>query len=163
MIWLARAKTVSNSNSSNRVRQELVQEQRRLAKLWDAFKKQEDEYRGVERERDDLWTRVQELEKASSRIGDPVETLTRLQHLEQENERLRKDLGHVGAMLEENRKTFHAEQERLAKLYKVYEDSEAQLVQATKELEKWHKWWDRYGKDLPPKIAKAASSISSRS
>ena len=152
MIPLAKAVSLDNP-----VRQELVLEQRRLAKLWDAFKKQEDEYRAVERERDDLWARVQELEKATGAIGDPTQTLVRLNTLTKENERLRADVADLGHRLEEYRHLFQGEQERLAKLYKVYEDTEAQLEGRTKEVEKWHRFWDRYGDDVSPKVAQGAS------
>lgn len=141
------------------LRQELTHEQRRLAKLWDAFKKQEDEYRQIERERDDLWARLQELEKATQALGDPAESLRRLNRLEKENERLRMDVAEIGDQLGENRKSFQAEQERLAKLYKVYEDTESRAVAATAELEKWHKWWARFHGDLPPKAADAGQAI----
>lgn len=117
-------------------RQELLLEQRRLAKLWDAFKKQEDEYRAIERERDDLWTRVQELEKASAGLGDPRQTFARLRALEKENEKLRADVADLGGRLEEYRASFNEEQERLAKLYKVYEDAEAGRLRAEKEAHK---------------------------
>jgi chromosome segregation ATPase len=139
------------------LRQDLALEQRRLAKLWDAFKKQEDEYRALERERDDLWSRVQELEKATSALGDPTQTAVRLSTLQKENERLRADVADLGARLEENRRFFHEEQERLAKLYKVYEDTETQLEAAQRELEKWHGWWEKHGEDLPPKVAQQAA------
>lgn len=155
MIHLAKAVSVGDP-----MRQELVLEQRRLAKLWDAFKKQEDEYRAVERERDDLWQRVQELEKATASIGDPTQTLVRLNTLSKENERLRADVGDLGARLEEYRHLFQDEQERLAKLYKVYEDTESHLETKTKEVEKWHRFWEKYGDDVSPKVAQGASKTT---
>lgn len=134
MVFLP--ETVTESRSTD-VRQQLATEQKRLAKLWDAFKKQEDEYRAVERERDELWARVQDLEKVASVLGDsPTKTAARLTHLETENERLRRDVSEIGARLEENRNAFYDEQQRLAKLYKVYEDTEAQLERAQKELDR---------------------------
>jgi len=132
-------------------------EQKRLAKLWDAFKKQEDDYRAVERERDDLWARVQQLEKATAVLGDPQQTAVRLNTLVKENERLRADVGDLGTRLEEYRTLFNAEQERLAKLYKVYEDTEAKLETTVKELEQWHRWWEKHNEELPQKAAQEAS------
>ena len=131
-----------------------------MAKLWDAFKRQEDDYRSVERERDDLWQRVQQLEKVTAVIGDPQQTAIRLNTLVKENERLRADVGDLGARLEEYRSLFNAEQERLAKLYKVYEDTEAQLEAAAKELEKWHRWWEKHNEELPQKAAQEASKAT---
>lgn len=154
MVSLAEAATVPRSDNA---RQELALEQKRLAKLWDAFKKQEDDYRALERERDDLWARVQQLEKVTSVIGDPQQTAIRINTLGKENERLRADVGDLGTRLDEYREQFHAEQARLAKLYKVYEDTEAQLEKATAELEKWHRWWEKHNEELPVKAAREAS------
>lgn len=130
------AESVLTTKGEAGLRQELLLEQRRLAKLWDAFKKQEDEYRALQQERDDLWNRVQELEKATANVGDPTQTQARLDHLEKENARLRADVGDIGQRLEDNRAAFHQEQERLAKLFKVYEDTQSQLEAATKEVER---------------------------
>lgn len=151
---------LATTTSSDGTRQELLLEQRRLAKLWDAFKRQEDEYRALERERDDLWARVQELEKATSSLGDPTQTLVRVNTLSKENERLRADVADLGTRLEEYRGLFHDEQERLAKLYKVYEDTEAQLEAATKDVEKWHRFWDRYNDQMPAKVAQGAAKTT---
>lgn len=149
--------TAETTSRTDAARHELALEQKRLAKLWDAFKKQEDDYRGVERERDDLWARVQSLEKATAIIGDPQQTAIRINTLAKENERLRADVGDLGARLDEYRELFHAEQARLAKLYKVYEDTEAQLETSAKELEKWHRWWEKHNEELPVKAAQEAS------
>ena len=154
------AKVVTSSARPDNSRQQLLLEQRRLAKLWDAFKRQEDEYRALERERDDLWRRVQDLEKATAAIGDPTQTATRLAHLETENGRLRADVSDLGGRLEENRASFHQEQERLAKLFKLYEDAEAKAEAAAKSSEKWSKFYSTHGKNLPPKIAKAAKAAA---
>lgn len=135
MIPLALATTTISSNQN--LRQELLLEQKRLAKLWDAFKRQEDEYRALERERDDLWLRVQDLEKVTSALGtSPTKTAARLESLEKENEKLRADVTDLGARLEHNRRTFEGEQERLAKLYKVYEDATAERDAARAESDR---------------------------
>jgi chromosome segregation ATPase len=151
---LATAATASRSDST---RLELASEQKRLAKLWDAFKKQEDDYRAVERERDDLWSRVQQLEKVTSIIGDPQQTAIRLNTFTKENQRLRADVGDLGNRLDEYRELFQAEQARLAKLYKVYEDTEARLEKSVAELEKWHRWWEKHNEELPIRAAQEAS------
>lgn len=118
------------TTTSDSPRNELELEQRRLAKLWDAFKKQEDEYQAALREREELWTRVQELEKAAGTLGDPTTLQTRLDELERENERLRSEVDHLEAEAGDHRSLFQAEQRRLAKLFALYEDAQARLSQA---------------------------------
>lgn len=151
---MAQAVAVSKTNE---LRQDLLAEQRRLAKLWDAFKKQEDEYRAIEKERDDLWTRVQEMEKASSAIGDPTKTYAQLQTLERENEKLRRDVSELGEKLDSYRAQFNEEQERLAKLFKVYEDAESERARAVKEVDAWQKWYEAHAKTMPRAVASTVS------
>lgn len=156
MILLATATVTTKASGP---KQELLLEQRRLTKLWDAFKQQELEFRAIERERDDLWERVQELEKATEGLGSPTQTLAKLQRYDEENQRLRADVADLGQRLEKNRQQFHEEQERLAKLFKVYEDAESRLGDAWKELRAWHAWWEKHGSSVPPKAAAAAKKI----
>lgn len=137
----------------------LLDEQRRLAKLWDAFKKQEDEYRALERERDELWSRLQEIEKDRETVGDLGEARTRLTRLEKENERMRTDVSDLGARLQEAQRNFHEEQARLAKLYKVYQDTEARLQDAWKEVNAWRGWWSKFGGKITGPGAQAAKRI----
>lgn len=136
-----------------------LEEQRRLAKLWDAFKKQEDEYRAVERERDALWSRVQEMEKDREVIGDVGQARAKIQKFESENETLRSDVGDLGRRLQWAHEEFGKEQERLAKLFKVYQDAESKLQDAWKEIHAWRNWWAKFGSKVAAPAAKAAHRI----
>lgn len=132
----ARVKQVESGAEQKRHVQELESEQRRLAKLWDAFKTQEDQLKAIERERDDILAQYRRLEKSIADLGSPTRVKARVAELESENQLLKGDASRTAARLEEYVKLFTQEQERLAKLYKVFEDTESRLNKATAELEK---------------------------
>jgi hypothetical protein len=130
----ARVKQVESGAEQKKYIQELDTEQRRLAKLWDAFKTQEDQLKAVERERDDILAEYRKLEKSIADLGSPSRVKSRILELEGENQLLKGDAARTSQRLEEYVKLFTQEQERLAKLYKVFEDTESRLNKAEAEL-----------------------------
>lgn len=132
-----RIKRVESGAEQKRWIAELETEQRRLAKLWDAFKTQEDQLKAVERERDDILAEYRKLEKQLRDLGAPAKVKARLADLESENTMLKGDAARTANRLEEYVKLFTQEQERLAKLYKVFEDTEARLNDSTAKLARY--------------------------
>lgn len=130
----ARIKTVESGAEARKYILELESEQRRLAKLWDAFKTQEDQLKAIERERDDILGEYRKLEKSLVDLGSPARVKARILDLESENQLLKGDAARTASRLEEYVKLFTQEQERLAKLYKVFEDTEARLDKANAEI-----------------------------
>ncbi len=130
----ARIKTVESGAEARKYILELESEQRRLAKLWDAFKTQEDQLKALERERDDILGEYRKLEKSLVDLGSPARVKARILDLESENQLLKGDAARTASRLEEYVKLFTQEQERLAKLYKVFEDTEARLDKANAEI-----------------------------
>lgn len=132
----ARVKSVESGAETKKYILELESEQRRLAKLWDAFKTQEDQLKALESERDDILAEYRKLEKSLADLGSPQKVKARINELESENQLLKGDAARTASRLEEYVKLFTQEQERLAKLYKVFEDTEARLDKANAELAK---------------------------
>lgn len=132
----ARVKSVESGAETKKYILELESEQRRLAKLWDAFKTQEDQLKALEAERDDILAEYRKLEKSIADLGSPQRVKARITQLEAENQLLKGDAARTASRLEEYVKLFTREQERLAKLYKVFEDTEARLDKANAELAK---------------------------
>jgi chromosome segregation ATPase len=159
------------------LRTELRREQERLAKLWEAYKSQEDELANLRREWPILQERLNERERAleslrrevarleplsrykqeydaavreNQTLRVEVESLNRelrrtadqLRDLEAETVRLREDAGSK-ARLAEMQGHLDAERERLAKLYKVYEEQAAELARSTSRLDKWEAWFQK--------------------
>lgn len=134
----------------------LAEEQRRLEKLWDAFKLQEAELRSVQ----DKATRLDRelLDKDSSRARLEAEVEEKERHLRQANEELDelhvtveklegkisqlRDMEELRASAEDYRAKYEAERERLAKLYAVYEESEAERERLRRELDITDQWFE---------------------
>ncbi len=149
---------------------ELAREQDRLAKLWEAYKAQEDELNqaraGAERlaasERivEGLRREVARLEPLSRYKSEYDATVRENQTLRIEVENLNRDLvrgqdqlrqweGEMVALREgaasKSRVTeieglLEEERERLAKLYKVYEEQANELKSASDRLSSWEDW-----------------------
>jgi len=156
---------------------ELRREQERLAKLWQAYKLQEDELEQLRRERPVLMDTVAEQDKVIATLRGEQATLrdaaaykekyeeterrnrVLLIEVESLNRELRatteslaaheaelKEFRSVGATKEsvqQLQSDLVKEQERLAKLYKVYEEQEAELKAAKAHLAKWESWFSR--------------------
>jgi chromosome segregation ATPase len=155
-------------------RLELAREQERLAKLWEAYKVQEDELNQMrrdgpqwadrlaagERTIESLRREVTRLEAMSKYKSDYENTARENQTLRIEVENLNRDLlrsqqqmrqweaelvqlrSEAGshARVPELQAQLDEERERLAKLYKVYEEQSADLKESTARLERWEAW-----------------------
>ncbi|HEV8361860.1 MAG TPA: hypothetical protein VGR28_15540, partial [Candidatus Thermoplasmatota archaeon] len=149
-------------------RHRLEEEQRRLEKLWDAFKLQERELQ-TEREKASRIER-ELLDKDSSRArleAEVEDKESQLRRLEEENRTLDdkvaelvakldrlKDMEDLRSQAEDYRAKYEAERERLAKLYAVYEESEAERERLKRELEVTDLWFDE-NKDALEKVSRS--------
>jgi chromosome segregation ATPase len=149
-------------------RAELRREQDRLAKLWQAFKSQEDELEQLRRERPILVETVAEQDrviaglrqeqgalKEAAGFKDRHEEADRrnrilLIEVENLNREVRAAHQSLAASEEATRERVAAveadlrkEQERLAKLFKVYEEQQQDLEAAKARLAKWESWFSR--------------------
>lgn len=155
----ARVKTVERDSGAAAVRKELSKEQERLAKLWDAFKNQEDELRSAVKERDQLSSRFGELEKAYKSMGSVTQARSKLSYFEKENRHLADELQKTAESSEEYRRKFDQERQRLAKLFKVYEDSASSLADHKREIAAWRAWLEKQKAKLPAAARNAAGRI----
>ena len=117
--------TTPPTAEAKRWKTELENEQKRLAKLWDAFRTQEDMLNQLQAERDSVMKEWKSLERQMEGLGTPSKIRTRLATLENTNTRLRNDSSSAQARLEEYARMYAQEQERLAKLFKVYQDTQS--------------------------------------
>ncbi|MEA3204119.1 MAG: hypothetical protein QOI63_1799 [Thermoplasmata archaeon] len=149
-------------------RAELRREQDRLAKLWQAFKGQEDELEQLRRERPILVDTVAEQDRVIAGLRteqvalkeaagfkdrhDEADRRNRILLIEVENLNREVRAAHqaVAAGEEAAKQRVAAaeadllkEQERLAKLFKVYEEQQQELEAARARLAKWESWFGR--------------------
>lgn len=131
----------SSDSEARALRESLAAESRRLEKLWDAYKAQESELSqalaAVERLKEDLAGRDDAMLARENRIQSLERDVRRLEAekgaLEgtiREVEALREDLKAIDAYKERVatlEAAYAAERERLAKLYLVYEELEAEV------------------------------------
>jgi len=171
------SEAVGAASEVDTVRSELAREQDRLAKLWEAYKAQEDELSNLRRETPILQERVLERERALESLRREVSRLEPLsrykgeydaavrenQTLRVEVESLNRELRRLGdatreqeseivrlredaaskSRVAELESSLDAERERLAKLYKVYEEQAGDLKAAQLRLERWESWFQR--------------------
>lgn len=141
-------------------RERLSSEEQRLEKLWDAYKAQEADLRQalertgrLERELKGKDVTVSESERL---LHEREEDVRRLQE-ELDNERRRaaalelakselEDADRIRQRLEEVEALYAGEKERLAKLYIVYEELEAERDDLARRLEEKEAWFRKYEK-----------------
>lgn len=157
-----RVNAMDEGTETRKVRGQLESEQHRLAKLWDAFKTQEDELRATENERDALLKRLDELEDEMKEIGSVSSVKAKLDYLETENKRLSDELRKASEITDDYRENFEKEQERLAKLYKVYEDVAAQVEEYQEQAEAWGEWRKKHWDELPDSARKAGDKLQTK-
>lgn len=151
-------------------RAELLREQERLRKLWDAFKSQEDELNRLrsapapapvlaapapvpgERGTEALRREVELLTADLRRAADSQARLEEENHVLRDNARAHAEVARRVTTLEGE---LAEERERLAKLYAVYEEVEAER----KTLEGRLKEWDAWFHGAAPHIEELARSI----
>lgn len=166
---------IDGAASVEGMRRELEAEQARLAKLWDAYKAQEDELNRIKRDYPDLEARVADRERQIESLRREVARLEPLSRYKtdydtvvKENQGLRGEVDHLDAelrrasdslramehemaMLREDaasktrvaelEKALEDERERLAKLYKVYEELEADSKVNAERMGQWEEWF----------------------
>ncbi len=149
------------------LRTELANEQERLRKLWDAFKVQEDELAQLRNAVPTLASAPAPVDtRATESMRREIDLLTgdlrraaeAQRTLEEENQALREsmrdhsDLGHTKTRLESE---LAGERERLAKLFAVYEEVDAERVRLVSRLKEWDAWFH----GAAPHIEELARSI----
>lgn len=156
------------------MRGELAREQDRLAKLWEAYKAQEDELAQLRRDTPGLVERVATAERTSESLRREVARLEPMarykseydtairenQTMRVELESLNRDLVRMQDQVRDSEAEMaelregaaskgrvselegllNDERERLAKLYKVYEEQAADLKESNGRLDAWEAW-----------------------
>ena len=156
---------------------ELEREQDRLAKLWDAYKIQEDELERLKRDyplmEEKMFERdrqIDNLRRELSRLEGSARYKDQYEDAAAQNDKLRGEVDHLETELERALRTIEGlegevdslraneadagrlaelesqlaeEQERLAKLYRVYEDVEAEKKDLAQRLADWETWFSR--------------------
>lgn len=184
------SETVTAAADVESTRAELAKEQERLAKLWEAYKAQEDELANLRREAPILQERVLERERALESLRREVARLEPMsrykseydaavrenQTLRVEVEGLNRELRRISDLLREQegqmaalredaasksrvaelQGALDAERERLAKLYKVYEEQAEDLKRSTGRLDRWEAWFQKVEPSLSA-MCRAAS------
>lgn len=153
---------------SGETRRKLDDEQRRLEKLWDAFKIQERELKAadekaarVEREladkdssrarlEADLEAKEAELRRAGEESG---ELLAKVEQLEARLAQL-KDLEQMRSQAEDYRAKYESERDRLAKLFALYEESEAERERLQRDVEAADQWFEE-NREALDKVSKS--------
>jgi chromosome segregation ATPase len=172
------------------LRAELSREQDRLAKLWQAYKSQEDELEQLRRERpivmDTVATQdrtLAELRREVARLQESGNFKEKFEETARQNrillievENLNRELRNANQILHDREgelaglreagaskehverleKDLQAERERLAKLFKVYEEQQADLATAKDRLDRWESWFSR----MEPAVTSIAKSFA---
>lgn len=150
----------------------LAEEQRRLEKLWSAYKDQEAEIEELEAERSEVREslhaereRVRELEEdlealETSRERARQEKAELQEELERRKERIAElePFVEFEAEVEQLEAELEEERTRLAKLYAVFEETEAERDELQQRVEAWEAWADEHG-DALQVLAEAAGEV----
>jgi len=149
-------------------RRKLEDEQRRLEKLWDAFKAQERELRGESERATRLDRELQDRDSGKARLEAEVEDaqaearrtreenselLTKVEELQGRIVQL-KDLEQLRSQAEDFRAKYEAERDRLAKLFALYEESEAERERLARDVEVTDQWFEE-NRDALEKVSKS--------
>jgi len=163
------------------LRGELAREQDRLAKLWEAYKAQEDELNQLRRDGPSLAERAATAERTAESLRREVARLEPMARYKseydaavRENQTLRIEVENLNrdlVRMSDQMRTYESEmvtlregagsksrvaelehlldeeRERLAKLYKVYEEQAEELKASNAQLAAWEEWVQ---KALPP-------------
>jgi chromosome segregation ATPase len=161
----------SSSSDLQSAREELAREQERLRKLWDAFKAQEDELNRLRatptatalsstsaqaaadaRTVESLRREVELLSGDLRRAGEAQRRLEEQNVALREQARAADDSHRRAAGLQAE---LEQERERLAKLYVVYEEVEAERARLEQHLKEWDAWYH----GVSPHLAEICRSI----
>lgn len=156
----------TNANDAESLRAELAREQERLRKLWDAFKSQEDELSRLKststlssttavadaRTVDSLRREVELLSGDLRRAGEQQRRLEEENVALREQARASEEVARLAASLQSD---LEQERERLAKLYVVYEEVEAERARLEQHIKEWDAWYH----GVSPHLAEICRSI----
>jgi chromosome segregation ATPase len=151
------------------LRNELAREQERLRKLWDAFKSQEDELARLKASPTpstlsstaaaadagavaSLRREVELLSGDLRRAGDSQRRLEEENVALREQARTTEEVARRAASVQSD---LEQERERLAKLYVVYEEVEAERARLEQHLKEWDSWYH----GVAPHLAEICRSI----
>ena len=155
-----------NPNDVESLRAELAREQERLRKLWDAFKSQEDELASLKststlsstsaaadaRTVDSLRREVELLSGDLRRAGESQRRLEDEAVALREQAKASDEVARRAASLQTD---LEQERERLAKLYVVYEEVEAERARLEQHIKEWDAWYH----GVSPHLAEICRSI----
>lgn len=141
---------------------DLRAEQERLEKLWDVYKQQEAELEEAEQAREEAQREAEQARDHVDELESELESERRaLRQAQEENGRLREQLADKEAKVEELshsedleeriddlEEELEEEHERLAKLYGVFEETQAERDDLAAELRQWRAWFDAHAKAL---------------
>ncbi|MHB1261579.1 MAG: hypothetical protein ACYC2H_07665 [Thermoplasmatota archaeon] len=159
----------ANPNDVESLRTELAREQERLRKLWDAFKSQEDELSRLKAGAATLSSTsaaaaadagtVNSLRREVELLsGDLRRAGEQQRRLEEENVGLReqaKTTDEIARRAASIQSDLEQERERLAKLYVVYEEVEAERARLEQHIKEWDAWYH----GVSPHLAEICRSI----
>lgn len=159
----------TNPNDSESVRAELGREQERLRKLWDAFKAQEDELNRLRSPATSATTlhstsaadtrTIESLRREVDLLGGDLRRAAEAEHrMQEEQAQLREQARNHDEVVrrsEQLASELTQERERLAKLYIVYEEVEAERARIEGHLKEWDAWYH----GVSPHLAEICRSI----
>jgi len=162
-------RAISAFRDMEKYRRDLEKEQIRLEKLWDAYKKQEDDISRERKEAEEWKNKYMEQENiiadlnnklkmeverekaVRAKLEKEVEELSKYLPYKKEAESLKKKVEELEPLkdyieykkkYDEMEELYKKEQERLAKLYKIYEDLNKELKEAKEKLQGWEEWFN---------------------
>lgn len=153
---------------SGESRKRLEEEQRRLEKLWDAFKLQERELQDTSEKATRLERELQDKDSSRARLESELEeSQAQMRRVTEDNnayvqqvETLEgrisqlKDMEHLRSTAEDYKAKYEAERERLAKLFALYEESEAERELLQRDVEVTDQWFSE-NKDALEKVSRS--------
>lgn len=102
-----------------------------------SYEDYKERYQGLQRDHERLRASYKQMEDDMHKRNDEIVAMeAKMEKLQASEEDTRK--------LKDLEKKLAEEKERLAKLYKVYEDAESSLKTAEAEAARWREWYDRH-------------------
>ena len=123
----AEERTLVALQEAERYKNEVEKEKTRLEKLWDAYKKQEDDYIDNGEQNEEMRTKLLEKEKQIDELNSQIEDMKDLKKSYEMLERIKKELGDKNTSLEDLKKDYVKERERNKILEKELEDTKSYI------------------------------------
>jgi len=123
---------------------ETQKDQERLAKLWDAYEAQENEYEGVLKKISVLEAKIKEKDRINETLRKVVEARDQeLRELEIKSTALEQSLSRAEPKVEELTHSHKVEKDRYGKLFAIAEELEEELTVSRREIEARDEWYKR--------------------